>query len=164
VTQVLLLFWPTDSAIAAGHPPAFVGAPTDDRFTHEARTTLLAPAVTASLDGCRVGVLMWFGADVCGYLADMGRVGEVSVIYTEEAFQRRGIATLMYEFALRFEPRMHHSPSQSTPGALWARRYEHSHGNPYYVPSTHLHGVPRVDELPPCGCGSCVSTRPRRWG
>ena len=90
---------------------------------------IIAPAVTAHLDGEMVGSVEWHPH----YDNAPERHGEVSMIDVPERHRRKGIGTALYDWARdNVEPKLHHSPHQSYDGEVWAAAEEDRQHDPSY--------------------------------
>lgn len=90
---------------------------------------IIAPAVTAHLDGEMVGSVEWHPH----YDNAPERHGEVSMIDVPERHRRKGIGTALYDWARdNVEPKLHHSPRQSYDGEVWAAAEEDRQHDPSY--------------------------------
>jgi hypothetical protein len=90
---------------------------------------IIAPAVTAHLNGEMVGSVEWHPH----YDNAPDRRGEVSMINVPDKHQRKGIGTALYDWArTNVEPNLHHSPFQSYDGEAWAAAEEDRQHEPSY--------------------------------
>ena len=70
------------------------------------------------LDGKIIGHMRWLSKD---YKRPPGKAGEITYVFVDPEYQRRGIATKMLEMARREDPRVHHSNVLTGDGTAWSQ-------------------------------------------